>query len=88
MRELMINALIEQKPPIEQFEKGTMRWRSVYVTKGQGLVRIDTKKQKRDYQNLNPIHISGMTREDWEDLPDNVLLWTYTLIIMISSKQM
>lgn len=88
MRDLVINQLVEQPAPLSKFEKDTMRWRSIYVTKDQGLIRINTKKEKRDYQNLNPIHISGMTREDWEALPDNVLLWSYMMVIFISSRQM
>ena len=86
MRELITQALVNQTRPIHKFDKHSMRWTEIFITKDEGVVRIYSKRDKKGYKD--PIHISDMTREDWEALSDEVLLWSYTFVIMRSSMMM
>lgn len=86
LRGLILDDIARIREREHNFDKGTMRWRSLWFKNGEGLVRVRSKKERVAMQPI--IHLSETNTNDFALLSDSELLESYKNLIIIQIRQM
>ena len=86
LRDIVLNEIKEIRERERNFSKDTMRWRSFWFKKDEGVVIVSSKKERHAKQPI--VRLCDSTAADFASLSDSTLLESYKMLIRRQMMQM
>jgi hypothetical protein len=83
IREVIVNEIERYRVHEQNFPKDTMKWKDLYLSKTEGIVRCPTKKSQK-----GNIHLSETISDDFWYLTDTQLVDALVRLVTQIGKQM